>query len=203
MAQILASLTPSSVKAGTEETDADNRVLVSVYRSVSGEAHHVLLIGRLLVVTEPADGLRVRNFPFIHPQLKMLPALGPWRSRDTTRKMLQDQHVVLDALMSDSTDVSRYVVGCQAQCQGSPETFTGLIFVRVSGGTLLDLNDFSSPPSPSLSRCTSPQRPHHHILDSNPPFSQYAMSPRATSGSLHIREMYNVERVKTVASRFA
>ncbi|KAJ6494902.1 hypothetical protein C8R47DRAFT_1213562 [Mycena vitilis] len=129
---ILASMSPSELHPGEETTDDDGRIL-SRYVDRDGTPVRVLLIGKLLAVNDLDEGLR-------------LLVLGPPSTASpTTRAMFSDQHSVLGSVMDrDRPEVLRFVLNQQAWCQGTPALPDGIVFVRISAETVLDVSNLSA-----------------------------------------------------------
>ncbi|KAJ6477463.1 hypothetical protein C8R47DRAFT_1219999 [Mycena vitilis] len=129
---ILASIAPSDLHPGEEKTDDDGRIL-SRYVDHEGTPVRVLLIGKLLAVNDLDEGLR-------------LLVLGPPDAASPlTRAMFSDQHSVLEAVMDrERPEVLRFVLNQQVWSQGTPALPDGIVFVRISADTVLDVSNLSA-----------------------------------------------------------
>ncbi|KAJ6447852.1 hypothetical protein C8R47DRAFT_1231256 [Mycena vitilis] len=146
---ILASIAPSDLHPGEEKTDDDGRIL-SRYVDHEGTPVRVLLIGKLLAVNDLDEGLRVHLLsPKTWLALTVLPQLlvlgPPDAASPLTRAMFSDQHAVLEAVVDrERPEVLRFVLNQQVWSQGTPALPDGIVFVRISADTVLDVSNLSA-----------------------------------------------------------
>ncbi|KAJ7893233.1 hypothetical protein B0H13DRAFT_2339824 [Mycena leptocephala] len=157
---VLASVSASEIVAGVENSDADGRLL-RMYVDQKAEPYRILVIGRLLFVSDLDEGLRIL----------VLGPPGP--ESPTARTMFCEQHSVLDTVMEkDKREVILHVLNKQVWCQGTPSLFDGAVYVRISAATTQEICDLAAKGAP----------PFFASFAKEVPSSGAATSPLATGG---------------------